>query len=275
MLQGGLEVPCILTFSTPNARDIEKTNKLVESSLSASVSASIQATTGISATSVPDITIASSSSGKGCSLGCSTDMASCSSPLDLTGVTESDNECKEVQPSRKRQKLNNSEIQNIIMGVELSDLHINMAQRILKHQFPALNGLESTLFQDKEQSLKEHDVVDKLQIIHCKERHHWIVASTVKGRAEEVVIMDSKYRSVDEETKQAIHNLFQYCEKQPRIKVIATQKQKGNKDCGLFAIAMATAIAFGNNPSRQNFCQELMRAHLVDCLKKDEFMIFP
>ena len=270
-----MEVPCILTFSTPNARDIEKTKKLVESSLSASVSASIQATTGISATSVPDITIASSSSGKGCSLGCSTDMASCSSPLDLTGVTKSDNECKEVQPLRKRQKLNDSEIENIIMGVKLSDLHINMAQRILKHQFPALNGLESTLFQDKEQSLKEHNVADKLQIIHCKERHHWIVASTVKGRAEEVVIMDSKYRSVDEETKQAIHNLFQYCEKQPRIKVIATQKQKGNKDCGLFAIAMATAIAFGNNPSKQNFCQELIRAHLVDCLKKDKFMIFP
>ena len=122
--QGGLEVPCILTFSTPNAREIEKTKKL---SLSVSVSASIQATTGISATSVPDITIASSSSGKGCSLGCSTDMASCSSPLNLTGVTESDDECKEVQPSRKRQKLNNSEIENIIMGVELSDLHINMA----------------------------------------------------------------------------------------------------------------------------------------------------
>ena len=29
--QGGLEVPRILTFSTPNAREIEKTNKLIES----------------------------------------------------------------------------------------------------------------------------------------------------------------------------------------------------------------------------------------------------
>ena len=98
----------------------------------------------------------------------------------------------------------------------------------------------------------------------------------MKGRAEEVVVIDSKYRSVDEETKQAIYNLFQYCQKRPIIKVIATQKQKGNKDCGLFAIAMPTAIniAFGNNPSGQNFCQELMRAHLVDCLKKDEFIMF-
>ena len=31
--QGGLEVPCILTFSTPQAYESEKTKKLVESSL--------------------------------------------------------------------------------------------------------------------------------------------------------------------------------------------------------------------------------------------------
>ena len=77
------------------------------------------------------------------------------------------------------------------MGVELSDLHINMAQRILKHQFPGLNGLESTLFQEKERTLKEDNVNNKLQIIHCKQCHQWIVANTVKGRAEEVAVMDS------------------------------------------------------------------------------------
>ena len=76
--------------------------------------------------------------------------------------------------------------------------------------------------------------------------------------------------------KQIEINLFQYnCEKPPRIRVIKTQKQKGNKDCGLFAIAMATAIAFGNDPSRQSFCQDLMRAHLVDCLKNEQFSMFP
>ena len=131
--QGGLEVPCILTFSTPHAREMEKTKNLVEPSLSASVSGSVQATTGTSATSVADVTITSSSLEKACS----TDMASCSSPVDLTGITEDADERKEVQLSRKKQKLNDSEIENIIMGVELSDLHINMAQRILKCQFSA------------------------------------------------------------------------------------------------------------------------------------------
>lgn len=118
---------------------------------------------------------------------------------------------------------------------------------------------------------------NKLQNIHCKQRYHWTVAaSTVKSVAEEVIVIDSLFRSMDDETKQIVINLFQYdCEKPPRIRVIKTQKQKGNKDCSLFAIAMATAIAFDNDPSKQNFCQDLIRAHLVDYLKNERFSVFP
>jgi len=56
--QGGLEVPCILTFSTPDACVSEKTKKLVESSLALSVKVTV------STTSAGDEKIASSSSGK-------------------------------------------------------------------------------------------------------------------------------------------------------------------------------------------------------------------
>ena len=261
--QGGLEVPCILTFSTPQVYKSEKTKKLVESALALSVELTLSATKYSG-----NEKIVSSSSGEVHSTN-TRHRAS----LVHTDVIESDDEFK---PLAKKQKLDDSEIENIIMGVELSDIHINLAQRFLKHQFPGLNGLESTLFQDKEHTLTEDNVKNKLQIIHCKQRHHWIVASTVNGRYEEVVIIDSLFRAIDEETKQIIFNLFQFdCKKPPTIKVIKTQKQKGNKDCGLFAIAMATAIAFGNNPSKQNFCQELMRAHLVDCLKKGQLSLFP
>jgi len=33
------------------------------------------------------------------------------------------------------------------------------------------------------------------------------------------------------------------------------RKQTGTKDCGVYAIAFAAAIAFGKNPGRQNFKQ--------------------
>ena len=258
--QGGLEVPCILIFSTPQAHESEKTKKLIESSLAVPVKLT---------SDTKDYQIKVSPG-----IPCSTN-ASCSTSLaTLTDVLENDEEFKELQPLKQKLKLHDGEIEGIIMGVELSDLYINMAQRTLKNQFPELNGLESSLFQDKERSLTNDNVKNKLQIIHCKQHHHWIVASTVKR---EVIVIDSLFRLIDEETKQIVINLFQYdCEKPPRIRVIKTQKQKGNKDCGLFAIAMATATAFGNDPSRQSFCLDLMRAHLVDCLKNERFSImFP
>ena len=137
--------------------------------------------------------------------------------------------------------------------------------------------MESTLLQGKRHTLTEHMVKNKLQIIHCLDRHHWIAASTVNNASGEVTVMDSIFKSIDQETKLTISNLFQptTSSNQLKIKLIKTQRQKGNKDCGLFAIAMATTIAFGKNPSKVTFCQESMRAHLVNCLHKQKFSLFP
>ena len=61
-------------------------------------------------------------------------------------MTKTDN-----QPPAKKQKLSSKEIEDI-MDNELSDIHINMAQTLLKVQFALLNGLKSTLLQGKQQT---------------------------------------------------------------------------------------------------------------------------
>ena len=180
------------------------------------------------------------------------------------------------EPLAKRQRLSDPEIEELIMGAELSDRHINLAQKILKEQFPSLNGLNSTLLQLKQQKLTENMVKNKLQIIHCSERHHWVTASTVKAAPGVVIVVDSLFKSIDTETKSIILNLFQpNIVSEPMIKLVRSQQQKGSKDCGVFAIAMATTIALGHNPSNVVFNQKLMRAHLVDCLKERKFTLFP
>ena len=55
-------------------------------------------------------------------------------------------------PSAKKLKL---DVETVLMGEKLSDLHINAAQKILEAQFSAINGLESTLYQMKEKHLTE------------------------------------------------------------------------------------------------------------------------
>jgi len=74
---------------------------------------------------------------------------------------------------------------------------------------------------------------------------------------------------------ECIENLFQHDNVSLKVRMIQCRRQTGTKDCGLFAITFATALAFGQNPSRQNFKQEEMRSHLVNCFNKTHLSTFP
>lgn len=76
---------------------------------------------------------------------------------------------------------------------------------------------------------------------------------------------DSLYQYLDRESIQLVEILFQCDGIDPQIKISHCRKQMVAKNRGVFAIAFATAIAHGLNPSRQNFNQQAMRIHLVDC----------
>ena len=130
------------------------------------------------------------------------------------------------------------------MGEMLTDLEINHAQKLLKSQFPEINGLHLTLLQSKINENKE-PVNNKLQIVHCRERNHWITVTTI-GCAEGIVkAFDSLYCTLDDPSTTIVLNMFQDKTNQPpKIKVIRPQKQTGAKDCGVFAIAFATSLAF-------------------------------
>ena len=136
------------------------------------------------------------------------------------------------------------------MGEELCGADINLAQRLLGAQFPELGGLQSTLLQQKEAPIVEKKE-KMIQIIHCPSRHHWIVATTIgnNGDGGKVLVYDSIFKKVDGETRKIIYNIFQLLPVS-NVKVVKAQKQMGTKDCGLFAIAYATALAFGQNPSK-------------------------
>ena len=123
--------------------------------------------------------------------------------------------------------------------------------------------------------MTEDTVQNKVQIIYCKTRHHWIVASTSNCALGEVRVYDSIFQYSDKETEQIITSLFQFGSNKLTLKVAHSQKQKGGTDCGVFAIAFATAIAFEMNPSKLRLKQESLRAHLVTCFHKRHMSLFP
>ena len=53
------------------------------------------------------------------------------------------------------------------------------------------------------------------------------------------------------------------------------QQQNGVSDCGLFATAVCTALAFKANPSELRWDQSRMRSHLSRCLSNQILALFP
>ena len=51
--------------------------------------------------------------------------------------------------------------------------------------------------------------------------------------------------------------------------------QSGSSDCGLYAIANATALVMGQNPASYQYDQKQMRSHLFQCLENQNITLFP
>ena len=68
-----------------------------------------------------------------------TDEALTTDVIDVEEIT--------CSPAKKKTKL---DTEHIIMGEELTDLDINVAQQMLKVQFHHINGLQSALLQERD-----------------------------------------------------------------------------------------------------------------------------
>ena len=112
LLQGGLEVLCKMKFYTKNKSKADKTEKLIKNSLSKNTADPIIAV-DTRITNQPE-----TSTSKSQNVSASNSMTS----INLDG---------EEQPAKK-QKVGSKEVEEIIMGNELSDLHVNMTQNLLK-----------------------------------------------------------------------------------------------------------------------------------------------
>ena len=155
---------------------------------------------------------------------------------------------------------------------ELSDHHINFAQYLLLNQFPSIKGFRLTLLQEKPLTAKLP--TGSVQIIHNSRRHHWLVATTMNCYRGEIKIYDSLFTFPDAEVRQVVKNIFDTT-RNPSFLMVKIRKQKGNTDCGVFAIAIATSLAYGIDPASCEFQQDLMRQHLCQCLQAKKMTLFP
>ena len=67
------------------------------------------------------------------------------------------------------------------------------------------------------------------------------------------------YTSVHKDTQKVVLNLFE-TNREVNLKMAEMSKQEGIHDCGVFAIATATVLAFGVNPVQlqQSTCESIL-----------------
>ena len=142
------------------------------------------------------------------------------------------------------------------------------AQQLLKKRFPNNHGLRDTL------TLKTTGTTEEtpyIQILHMN-NNHWITiaANNPTGPVE---VYDSLNASkLSTETLKLIK---QYHGSSCTVRLMNIQQQKGSKDCGLFAIATATSLCYGDDPTMIVYCQDELRQHLLDCLTAEDLSPFP
>ena len=89
-----------------------------------------------------------------------------------------------------------------------------------------------------------------------------------------IKVYDFSFMSLDATTERLIHKEFHSPGLKTSINIIPSQKQQGDKDCGLFAIAHATSIPFGLDPAKHKLKQDSLQSHILKCIKEERCFLF-
>lgn len=194
----------------------------------------------------------------------------------VTGADDCDdiNELK-VKKNRKRvttakHKTEATMIKSVQSGDWLDDTHMDAASSLLSSQFPSLCGLYSTLLR---QNLSFPVTRESfIQILNAG-GNHWITVQHTQSFS--VNVFDSKFSTIPMDVKMQIAALLCCSSSRITTRVPKTQSQMGSSDCGVFAIAFATDLAFGLNPASHYYEQDKLRPHFIECLKSQQMTPFP
>ena len=184
------------------------------------------------------------------------------------------NNQKESTPSNQC-NLSDNDLNTLRSYAMLSDVHINAANKLLRSQYPHIQGLQDPILGSKLQ----FDICrDKFcQILHDGSVHWLCVSNIFCDNVNDVYIYDSlqSVNGPNMHVKMQIASIMML--ERPHINVIVQhfQQQTGSTDCGLFAIAAARSLCIGCDPSNLYFEQKKMREHFIMCLSKGCLNEFP
>lgn len=154
---------------------------------------------------------------------------------------------------------------------------MDAAQKILKEQCKGkVIGWQSTLYEQSPSHFSLIQDEEKFVQVMLVGKCHWITVSNVGCDQPGVVnIYDSLNNSVSADTMGQICSFWRSSVGKATFRIMNTLKQTNDYDCGLFAIACATELAFHKDPVKAHWDVQNMRNHLQDCLSNGKLSCFP
>ena len=150
-------------------------------------------------------------------------------------------------------------------------MHIDGAHALLKQQYPEINGLQSTLYQQSDKPLLQPN--NAIQVIHILPQH-WATILTIGCKENTIELYDSVFNTISLSTKNTIIKLLKPNDS-VTVFIKNVAKQTGGTDCGLYAIAYCTSLLNGNDPCGVIYDQREMRSHLANCFQSKQLIPFP
>ena len=147
-------------------------------------------------------------------------------------------------------------------------------QNALHKKFPFIEGLYSTTIGTVGQF--KPVTSEFVQVLHDG-IFHWVCVSNVGCRNSNTVkLYDSLYAKVAKHTQDQISNLLN-CHDRDNIfiEVQPVQQQTNDVNCGVYALAFATALCFGKDPCEILLNRRTARKHLWWCLENENLAMFP
>lgn len=121
---------------------------------------------------------------------------------------------------------------------------------------------------------RQFDVMtdDFIQILHIN-NNHWVCMTSIDCAQGYVIVLDSMMSPISQKLQELAENLVGGNSK--GVRNINVQQQQNGSDCGVFSIAFATCLVYGQNPLTVTFDISKMRSHLIRCLQSGIMDLFP
>jgi len=144
---------------------------------------------------------------------------------------------------------------------------------LLKAVFPDVEGLHDTVLQQSATAAVTARGRKYVQVFHVN-GNHWITASNINTACDNVVdIYDSSRVRFSSSDKAAIAKFHRCGDATLTLRYQDVQQQPNAYDCGVYALAFATSLLHGQEPTKTRYVDP--RSHLASCLTSGQMLPFP